>query len=195
MNELTKLDKLRCSDCDALIINENKEETKACFKVKDGHNTYIICKNCGSLVRILSDRDEFIDTENLDVFSRIIFDVSAAEAMDKKNIDLGKVMKEYKESIKEEISSINAKTIKDAINSMSGKIELDKEPKTYKGSKPKNNEDSKYILLSKGHDSWKIFNSKKELLDELSKIPDCSEKVLIYELGDKKELKYKISFV
>lgn len=52
----------------------------------------------------------------------------------------------------------------------------------------------KYILLSRRHDSWKIFNSEKELTEELSKIPANAD-ILVYELGSEKKLKYNVSLV
>lgn len=52
----------------------------------------------------------------------------------------------------------------------------------------------KYILLSGRHDSWKIFNSEKELTEELSKIPANAD-ILVYELGAEKKLKYNVSLV
>lgn len=53
---------------------------------------------------------------------------------------------------------------------------------------------NKYILLSRRHDSWKIFNSEKELTEELSKIPANAD-ILVYELGAEKKLKYNVSLV
>lgn len=53
---------------------------------------------------------------------------------------------------------------------------------------------NKYILLSGRHDSWKIFNSEKELTEELSKIPANAD-ILVYELGSEKKLKYNVSLV
>ena len=53
---------------------------------------------------------------------------------------------------------------------------------------------NKYILLSRRHDSWKIFNSEKELTEELSKIPANAD-ILVYELGSEKKLKYNVSLV
>lgn len=52
----------------------------------------------------------------------------------------------------------------------------------------------KYILLSKGHDSWKIFESKEELLKELNSINSFQD-VLIYTLGKECKVKREISLV
>ena len=52
----------------------------------------------------------------------------------------------------------------------------------------------KYILLSRRHDSWKIFNSEKGLTEELSKIPANAD-IIVYDLGSEKKLKYNVSLV
>lgn len=52
----------------------------------------------------------------------------------------------------------------------------------------------RYILLSKGHDSWKIFESKEELLKELNSINSFQD-VLIYTLGKECKVKREVSLV
>ncbi len=190
---------VRCPDCDYVLVNKDGKDTDVLFALtsKDlEEGTEIgICRKCGSIVfiRDKEDLEPFEDMGALDVF---IFKMAAIEILKEKNIKIENLIREFNQKEKTfKTDKTTKKVVKfeDLFNSVERPITENKLAKI-----PDADNDSlinnKYILLSGRHDSWKIFNSEKELTEELSKIPANAD-ILVYELGSEKKLKYNVSLV
>lgn len=186
MNELTKrTEVLRCLDCDALLIDANNKETDACYRTNCDSFGALICKNCGSLAGVVDKDGKVTSTEDINTLEYIIMAGMTGKALEENNISLEDVMSQYKAD-KETQKPIK---FEDIFNNASRPVPLKETPKDIS---IKSLISTKYILLSKGHDSWKIFDSEEELLSELSKMPYNTD-MLIYELGEEKKVKYNVS--
>lgn len=190
---------LRCPDCDYVLVNKDGKDTDVLFaltskKLEEGTEIGI-CRKCGSIVfiRDKEDLEPFEDMGTLDVF---IFKMAAIEILKEKNIKIDNLIREFnqkEETFKTDKTAKKVVKFEDLFNSVERPISENKLAKI-----PDADNDflinNKYILLSGRHDSWKIFNSEKELTEELSKIPANAD-ILVYELGSEKKLKYNVSLI
>lgn len=189
-----------CKKCGSFVFAKCDEEE---IYAEDGIDalTYIILAAIISglldekglkLKEVIKDYNEkekeeeeiFLKNKNSTTTYKDVFD-SAKRPVDKENMAIGK----YEKS--DDAFSNFIKSITRPV----GSVSLNNEPLR---KIPDFDEDCilnyKYILLSKGHDSWKIFESKEELLKELNSINSFQD-VLIYTLGKECKVKREISLV
>lgn len=190
---------VRCPDCDYVLVDKEGNDTDVLFLLRSKDlkpDTEIgICRKCGSIV-FIRDKEELEPFEDMGVLDSIMSKIAIALMIDEQNINLEEVISKFNQKEKAlKTGKITEKVVKfeDLFNSVERPIAENKLAKI-----PDADNDSlinnKYILLSRRHDSWKIFNSEKELTEELSKIPANAD-ILVYELGSEKKLKYNVSLV
>lgn len=213
---------VRCPDCDYVLVNKDGKETNVLLTLEGNGTKYGLCKKCGSIAFVEGDGKKIYVEDDINILIYTLLASIVSRLLDENKIDLEEVIKEYNEKEKEEKEMFlknknSTTTYKDVFDSAIRPVEKDADEdfKDFmKSIRPAgvsvslNNESlrqipdfdeerilkHKYILLSRRHDSWKIFNSEKELTEELSKIPANAD-ILVYELGSEKKLKYNVSLV
>lgn len=213
---------VRCPDCDYVLVNKDGKETNVLLTLEGDGTRYGLCKKCGTFVFAECEEEKIYAEDGIDVITYFVLASIVSTLLDEKGLKLEEVIKEYNEKEKEEKEMFlknknSTTTYKDVFDSAIRPVEKDSDEdfKDFiKSIRPAgvsfslNNESlkqipdfdeerilkHKYILLSRRHDSWKIFNSEKELTEELSKIPANAD-ILVYELGSEKKLKYNVSLV
>lgn len=182
---------LRCPDCDYVLVDKEGKDTNVLLLLEGDCLKYGLCKKCGASV-FVEENGKRIDLEDLNIIPRVFLLANLSKTLEDNREYLNKVIEEFEENELEDVieSEIEPITFKKLFNKIDRPTELKKIPDADGDCLL----DYKYILLSKGHDSWKIFNNKEELLKELSVINNL-ENVLIYTLGREFKVKKEISLV
>ena len=190
---------IRCQDCDYVLIDKEGNYTDVALVLECKDNLKkgteaVICKKCGTISFIKNGLD-ILETEDLSPIEYIIVVGEVRDILSEKNLYIEDIVKEFNKN--EQTSKENSfKKEKDKTIDFEQLFNSIKRPEVPLKSIPDADGDSllsyKYILLSKGHDSWKIFDNKEELLKELSVINNLEE-VLIYSLGKEHKVKKELN--